>query len=75
MKVLRLEEIIDTNVIGLVKSTKEQSSSFEYPYIKMNNVTTEGKLDINDLVFVEASYDEVEKYTVSKGRFTLQHKK
>ena len=67
MKSLSLEEIVDTNVIGLVKGTKDQSSSFEYPYIKMNNITNEGKLDVKDLVFVEATNDEVKKYTVTKG--------
>jgi type I restriction enzyme S subunit len=62
-----LNDIIVSNVIGLVKGTKDQSPEYSHPYIKMNNLTKDGKLDLNQLVYVEATEEEIAKYTVTKG--------
>ncbi len=53
--------------IGLVRSVKEQSNSFKYAYLKMNNITIAGTLDINDITKVNASKDEVQAYSLKDG--------
>ena len=53
--------------IGLVRSVKEQSNSFKYAYLKMNNITIDGTLDINDITKVNASKDEVQAYSLKDG--------
>lgn len=39
----------------------------EYPYIRMNNITYNGKLDLSDLKYIDIEDDELEKYIVRKG--------
>ena len=39
----------------------------KYPYLRMNNITYDGKIDINDLKFIDIAEDEIEKYIVRKG--------
>ncbi|MFH1931125.1 MAG: restriction endonuclease subunit S [Pseudomonadota bacterium] len=53
--------------IGLVRSVKEQSNSFKCAYLKMNNITIDGTLDINDITKVNASKDEVQAYSLKDG--------
>ena len=38
-----------------------------YPYLRMNNLTVEGHLDLKDLKYIDISDDEIEKYVVRKG--------
>ena len=39
----------------------------KYPYLRMNNLTADGHLDLNDLKYIDISDDEVEKCVVRKG--------
>ena len=39
----------------------------KYPYLRMNNLTSDGHLDLNDLKYIDISEDEIEKYVVRKG--------
>jgi len=39
----------------------------QYPYLRMNNITYDGKLDISDLKYIDMPDDELEKYIVRKG--------
>ena len=39
----------------------------KYPYIRMNNITYEGELDLRDLKYIDISDDELEKCIVRKG--------
>ncbi len=66
---LIFDELIEDKLIGLVRNTKQQSFDFEFDYLKMNNITNDGKLNLKDLVKVNASTDEVEKYKLQKGDF------
>lgn len=54
---------------GVQRSKKDQDPSYTYPYVKMNNITATGQLDLSDLVYVQATSDEVEKYELRKGDF------
>jgi len=53
--------------LGLVRSVKEQSDTFKYFYLKMNNITIDGTLDLNDIARVTSSEHEVETYCLKEG--------
>lgn len=68
-KELALEDIIESNVIGLTKNAQEQNPGLDFKYLKMNNITRENKLDLSSYTCVNASKDEVEKFTLQNGDF------
>ena len=39
----------------------------KYPYLRMNNLTEDGHLDLNDLKYIDIQKDEIEKCVVRKG--------
>lgn len=39
----------------------------KYPYLRMNNLTVDGHLDLNDLKYIDIPNDEIEKCVVRKG--------
>ena len=39
----------------------------KYYYLRMNNITVDGQLDLKELKHIDISYDEIEKYVVRKG--------
>ena len=39
----------------------------KYPYIRMNNITSDAHLDLNDLKYIDIPDDEIEKCVVRKG--------
>lgn len=39
----------------------------KYPYLRMNNLTADGHLDLNDLKYIDIPGDEIEKCVVRKG--------
>lgn len=39
----------------------------KYPYLRMNNLTVDGHLDLHDLKYIDISDDEIEKCVVRKG--------
>ena len=39
----------------------------QYPYLRMNNLTADGHLDLNDLKYIDIPDDEIEKCVVRKG--------
>ena len=39
----------------------------KYPYLRMNNLTSDGYLDLKDLKYIDISDDEIEKCVVRKG--------
>jgi type I restriction enzyme, S subunit len=39
----------------------------KYPYLRMNNITFDGFMDLSDLKYINISDDEKEKYLVRKG--------
>jgi type I restriction enzyme, S subunit len=65
----RFDEITTNRLIGLVRSSGEQSLSATYPYLKMDNITIDGHLRLQQVVRVEATSDEVSRYHLRKGDF------
>ena len=56
-----------TNVrYGTSKKAAENNNG-KYPYIRMNNITYDGKLDLHDLKSIDISDKDIEKYAVKKG--------
>ena len=64
-----IDEIIESNIIGLTKNSAEQRSDYEYKYVKMNNITRDNRFDLTKYTCVNATKSEAEKYSLSKGDF------
>ena len=61
--------IVNNSKLGLVKSKIEQSYNKKYPYLKMNNITSFGAIDLSDLIYVDANNEEVQNFTLEFGDF------
>ena len=55
--------------LGLVHSKVEQSYENLHPYLKMNNITSDGTIDITDIINVNATEDEMELFALQYGDF------
>ena len=57
------------NVVNEVKygTSKPSVESGEYKYLRMNNLTYDGRFDLTDLKFISLDNDELEKCVVRKG--------
>jgi type I restriction enzyme M protein len=64
-----LNEFVIETKLGVVKSKAEQGDNKSTPYIKMNNITLNGYLDLSDLVYVDASEKEKQTFTLNEGDF------
>jgi len=68
-KIEKFDEIKISNVIGLVKSVKEQSPTLQYQYVKMNNITNDNRFSFDKIINVNATDEEVKKFNLKKGDF------
>jgi type I restriction enzyme S subunit len=66
---MRMGDITAESLIGLVRSTTEQSPSARYPYLKMENITIDGRLVFRTTARVDATDEEKKRYTLRKGDF------
>ena len=66
---VKFEHLVKDTKLGLVRSVKQQSIDYEYNYLKMNNITNSGEIDLNGIVNVNADRDEIEVYSLKKGDF------
>ena len=57
------------NTIGLVKNLKQQSETLSFTYLKMNNITRDGHLDLKNATKCDASELEVERYSLRDRDF------
>ncbi|MEE1400397.1 MAG: restriction endonuclease subunit S [Bulleidia sp.] len=48
-------------------TSKPSVDGGKYPYLRMNNLTNNGELDLTDLKYIDVSDDEKEKCVVRKG--------
>lgn len=62
-------ELVESNVIGLIKNSREQGSDKAWPYLKMNNITPDNRLDLTNVTFVDATQEELRKYSLEDGDF------
>ncbi|GAB1233792.1 restriction endonuclease subunit S [Ferrigenium sp. UT5] len=63
------EELIESNVIGLTKNSREQGEDKAYPYVKMNNITRDNRFDFSSFTCVDATGEEVSKFSLRDGDF------
>ena len=63
-KVAAIGEIVTEVRYGTSKPAIEKG---KYPYLRMNNITSDGHLDLNDLKYIDIPDDEIEKCVVRKG--------
>jgi type I restriction enzyme M protein len=68
-KIIELGNLFSETKLGLVKDKSMQDDLFPYPYIKMENITMDGNLELNSVAHVEANKEELEKYTLNNGDF------
>jgi type I restriction enzyme S subunit len=68
-EVKKLGDLVESNVVGLVRNKKQQSSDFSIPYLKMNNITSNNQLDLSDVTFINASDEEIDKFSLREGDF------
>ena len=48
-------------------TSAKASDAGKYKYLRMNNLTYDGGVDLSDLKYIDMSDDELEKYVVRKG--------
>ena len=48
-------------------TSKPADKNGKYKYLRMNNITYEGKLDLSNLKYIDISENEIEKYTTKNG--------
>lgn len=63
------EELIEDNVIGLTKNSREQGEDKAWPYVKMNNITRHNTFDFSSFTCVDATDEELRKFTLQDGDF------
>lgn len=68
-KIKLFADIVLTSRLGLVRSKAEQGDGFSYSYLKMNNISSDGQLILDDLTTVEASQQELDLFKLEYGDF------
>lgn len=68
-EVKKLEDIIESNIIGLTKNSSEQDIHYKYKYVKMNNITKDNCFSLSKFTCVNAEKDELKKYSLAEGDF------
>ena len=68
-KEVAFDELIESNVIGLTKSSREQGANKAYPYVKMNNITRDNRFDFSSFTCVDATKEETKKFLLRDGDF------
>ena len=55
--------------LGIDRSLGQQGPDKPVPYLKMNNITSDGRLDLSQLTRVDATVEEIERYHLCVGDF------
>jgi len=63
-----LDQLTDEAAVGLDRGRAQQSTEpVGVPYVKMNNVTNDGRVILADIVYVQASAAEIARFHVREG--------
>lgn len=68
-KKLPFDEVISFSQIGIVRNAKQQSDEYPYRYLKMNNIKNDNGLNEESFSFIEATDEEVTKFSLEQGDF------
>ena len=63
------EELVESNIIGLNKNSREQGQDKGWHYVKMNNITRDNRFDYSSFTCVDATPEEVSKFSLKHGDF------
>ncbi len=66
---VRIGDLVIMASVGVVKSKGEQDWKLRHPYIKMNNITTDGQLELSSIAHVDASPEEIAQFTLQDGDY------
>ncbi len=68
-KMFKYDDLKVNNDIGLVRNTNEQGENKKYKYIKMNNISIDGKLNFDKLTYVDVTKNDLERFSLKKNDF------
>jgi len=63
------DQIVSDTLLGLVCPSSQQGPERAVPYLKMNNITMDGTLNLANVAKVDAFPQEVEKHALKDGDF------
>ena len=66
---VKLGELVENVLIGLVRSKADQNPTFPYKYLKMNNITRKGTLELEKISYVNATPEELKRYALRDGDY------
>jgi type I restriction enzyme M protein len=67
--IVPIGDLVESILLGLVRNKAEQDPKHPHPYVKMNNITNDGSLELTDLVFVDATPEELKRLSLNDGDF------
>lgn len=68
-KIKIFDDVISNSLIGIVRNNREQSPENTFRYFKMSNIKNDNGIDEHSFTFVNASEEEVEKYSLKENDF------
>ncbi|SNS86913.1 type I restriction enzyme, S subunit [Bacillus sp. OK838] len=68
---IKIGDLVKSAKLGLVKSVNEQSENYTYEYLKMNNISAHGDLDLSQIIKVNYDEDKIEGFQLTKGDFVF----
>lgn len=68
-KLFKLGDLISDKTLGLVRGAKLLDANNEYPYLRMNAITQNSQLQLSNLMYANATGDEVKEYQLKKKDF------
>jgi type I restriction-modification system DNA methylase subunit/restriction endonuclease S subunit len=68
-RLIELGNLFIETKLGLIRDKSNQSKNYPYAYIKMDNITADGYLNLKEVIKVEATKEELDKYTLNDGDF------
>ena len=66
---VELGDLVENVLIGLVRSKADQNPTFPYKYLKMNNITRKGALELEEISYVNATPEELKRYALRDGDY------
>ncbi len=66
-QIKKLDDIVVSTTIGLVRNKNQQGNGYPYLYVKMNNISNDNSFDPSGMVRVEASAAELNRFELVDG--------
>ena len=60
-------DLIESSLIGLSRSSKEQGSNNQYPYVKMNHITRDNRFEFTEYLKVDATVEDAKRFVLKDG--------